>query len=138
MGSPHGFAEIVLNQTPPSFNKLGTRGSHWAVNSAKKQWQRSIEQMLMVAGAEFPRDLARVTASAVMRFPKRRGRDINNYVVILDKALGDALKNGRWIVDDTPEFYTFAGLSFDPDLGPDRTTIVLEYELRREPDELAA
>lgn len=127
------ICEITYAASPPSFNVMGTRGSHWAVTRAKKEWQGAIEGLLMAAS--LPRGLVRINAYARLRFPKRRGRDINNFVVILDKALGDALKNGRWIPDDTPEYYTFAGLSFEPDLGPNRTTIVLEYE--RRPPEVA-
>lgn len=134
------ICEITYNATPPSFNVVGTRASHWKVNRAKKEWQGAIEGLLMASG--LPRGcpgfsgLTRVNASARMRFPKRRGRDINNFVVILDKALGDALSNGNWITDDKPEFYTFAGLTFEPDLGPNRTTVVLEYE-RRLPEAVA-
>lgn len=130
------ICEFTYAATPPSFNEVGTRGTRWAVTRAKKEWQGALEGLLMAhgppRGAPGSSSLVRVNASARLRFPKRRGRDINNFVVILDKALGDALKNGRWIEDDRPEFYTFGGLSFDPDLGPNRTTIVLEYE-RREP-----
>lgn len=122
---------IVLNTTPPSFNKVGYTGNRWALTRAKKQLQQTVEGMLMASG--MPRNLDSVRASASMRFPKRRGRDANNYEVILDKALGDALKNGRWIADDQPEFYSFAGVTFEPDVGPERTTVVLEYELKGDP-----
>jgi hypothetical protein len=126
--------EIVYNATPPSFNEIGTRASHWKVNRAKKEWQGALWGLLMAS--DMPRgrpgspSLVCVNASARLRFPQRRGRDINNFVVILDKALGDALTKGHWIADDTPEFYTFAGLSFEPDPGPNRTTVVLAYERR--------
>lgn len=128
------ICELTYAATPPSFNEVGYTGSRWKLTKAKKEWQQVIEGLLMASG--LPRgqpgfsSLTRVNASARMRFAKRRGRDIGNYVVLLDKVLGDALVNGRWLANDTPEFYTFAGLSFEPEPGPDRTTVVLEYERR--------
>lgn len=120
------ICEITHDATPPSFNETGFTGSRWKLTRAKKEWQQVIEARLMVA--DLPRGLVRVKATVRLRFPKRRGRDTNNYVVLLDKVLGDALVNGRWLPDDTPEFYTFAGLAFEPEPGPHRTTVVLEYE----------
>jgi hypothetical protein len=113
---------LYVADTPPSLNRMGTRGSHWATSRAKKQWQQNLGMLLLVNGV--PRNLHHVTASAVLRFPVRRGRDEDNHAWLLAKALGDALVNG-WLPDDTPEHFRFAGLTFDPEPGPRRTTITL-------------
>ena len=48
----------------------------------------------------------------MLRFPARRRRDSGNYRVMLEKALGDALVEGGWLPDDTPEHYEFGGVTF--------------------------
>jgi hypothetical protein len=113
---------LVYADTPPSLNRMGTRGSHWTTTSAKTQWQQDIGMLLLAH--RVPRNLHHVTASAVLRFPVRRGRDEDNHAWLLAKALGDALVNG-WLPDDTPEHFHFTGLTFDPEPGPRRTTITL-------------
>jgi hypothetical protein len=118
----HTIAVLVHADTPPSLNRMGTRGSHWATSRAKKQWQQNLGMLLLVN--RIPRNLQHVTASAVLRFPTRRRRDEDNHSWLLAKALGDALVNG-WLPDDTPEHFRFAGLTFDPEPGPRRTTITL-------------
>src|SRR5947207_1933958 len=78
--------------------------------------------MLLLA-EQLPRRLERVEASAVLTFPTRRRRDEGNYRALLEKALGDALVEGRWLVDDTPERFTFGTVSFAE--GQPRTAIEL-------------
>ena len=114
--------ELVYADVPPSLNRVGTRGSHWAVTSAKARWH-SIFAVLLVE-ARLPRHLDVVEASAVLRFPTRRRRDEGNFRWLIEKALGDALVP-RWLPDDTPDRYRFFGVEFDPERGPRRTTLTV-------------
>ncbi len=75
--------------------------------------------------AKVPRGLHHVTANALLRFPTRRRRDEGNFRWLLEKALGDALQNGGWLPDDTPEFYLFGRCQFDPEPGPARTIVTI-------------
>ena len=98
---------LEIPGTPPSYNQ--TAHAHWTVNRKVKQdWQRHCELALMVA--RVPRGLEVVTATARLFFKERRRRDEGNFRVILEKALGDALTNGRWLPDDTPEHYRFGAV----------------------------
>lgn len=112
---------LTLLDTPPSFNKVGHSGSRWAWTKAKKEWQRSMEVALMVS--KVPRGLESVEASATLDFPSARRRDTGNYRTILEKCLGDALTNGGWLSDDTPDQFTFNTVEFAK--GPNKTTLVL-------------
>lgn len=95
---------LEIPGTPPSYNR--TAHAHWTLNRRVKQdWQQSCEIVLMEAGV--PKGLQLVTATARLFFKQRRRRDEGNFRVILEKALGDALTNGGWLPDDTPEHYRF-------------------------------
>jgi hypothetical protein len=134
-------AELLFIETPPSFNAVGFTGDRRAFTRAKKKWQTQIEWALIAE--KVPRGLPSVEVTVYMRFPKRRGRDELNYSVLVDKALGDALTCSRpakeramlrqagalnaWLEDDTSEFYRFIGVVFEPEPGPARTRIVLEW-----------
>jgi hypothetical protein len=116
--------ELEYGETPPSFNVVGTRGTHWPVTGAKKHWQRTLEQLLMAVGV--PRyGMGQAFAGARLRFPSAHGRDSGNFSWILEKALGDALVNAGVIPDDTAAQFCFTGVEFERERGPDRTTIVL-------------
>jgi len=115
--------ELVYNDVPPSLNRLGTRGSRWTVTRQKTRWQDIFEQLLMASG--LLRDQEQIRATAQIRLPVRRRRDEGNYRWLLEKALGDALVNGRWLPDDTPEYFTFGEVTFE-EPGPARTTVTLE------------
>lgn len=117
---------LSYGDCPPSLNSVGSRGGgHWAYTSAKKRWQKIMSELLLCSRIDH--GVAHVSASAVLRFPVKRGRDVGNFQMI-DKALGDALVKGGYIADDVPQFYKFTGLSFDDELGPKRTTVVLVYD----------
>jgi hypothetical protein len=101
-------ATLEVPGCPPSFNAIGYR-SHWSVGRREKlKWQEMLGMALMVA--RVPRGLAAVSATAEIRFKQRRRRDEGNFRVILEKALGDALVEGRWLSDDTPEQYRFGAV----------------------------
>jgi hypothetical protein len=116
--------EFEIPRTPPSMNSNEVR-SHWTgFHAHKKSWQAEIEQMLMVMGIS--RGGQRAIAGAVMRFPRPHARrDSGNFSSVVEKALGDALVNGRWIPDDDAERYAFIGVEFDGEAGPKRTTLVV-------------
>lgn len=133
---PRGFAELedgrrlyttTLPSTPRSINALGTRGSWKARHYAKKGLQSELETYLMVSG--LPRNLTSVVASAALRFPTRRRRDEGNFREPLEKALGDALVNGGWLTDDTPEHFRFERLEFVDEPGAAYTRISLMVSL---------
>lgn len=118
---------VVMMHTdvPPSLNRLGSRGSHWAYTKAKKEWQDTITVLLLLA--EVPRRLRFAQVDATLRFPVRRKRDAGNFAWLLEKACGDALVAGRWLKDDTPDHYAFGGVVFDDALGPRQTILRLDY-----------
>lgn len=113
---------LTYGDTPKSLNVVGTRSNHWAVNSQKKLWQGIFEGLLMASG--LPRGLDSAEASAVLRFPTRRRRDVDNHSFILAKSLGDAMSSA-WIEDDTPAFWKFWGVEFAPAPGPALTTVTV-------------
>lgn len=116
--------ELRLPDTPPSFNKVGHSGNRWTWTKTKKQWQEWIEVALMEA--RVPRNQESVFVTAVLQFPTRRRRDAGNYRTLLEKTLGDALVNGGWLADDTPDQFVFGKLVFDQEPGPKQTTLILE------------
>lgn len=70
------------------------------------------ELELLLLTTELPRRLMSVEATAVLFFPVARRRDEGNYRWLLEKALGDALVNGGWLPDDTPDRYRFSRVEF--------------------------
>lgn len=122
------MGELVYDDTPPSLNRVGSRGAsadaHWSFTNAKQLWQGALERLLMLQRA--PRGKAiQAFAGARMRFPRAAGRDSGNFSTMVEKALGDALVNYRALSDDTAEQFWFSGVEFEPERGPNRTTIVL-------------
>ena len=112
-------ARIWIGATPPSLNVVA--GHRWQWAKAKKMWQNDLALLLMAE--RLPRGLARVEASAVLTFPTRRRRDEGNFRALIEKSLGDALVEGRWLADDTPDRFSFGAVTFA--LGTPRTTIDL-------------
>lgn len=112
--------------TPPSMNRVGSRGAAMAFHRQKRQWQKWIEHALMAS--DMPRGCASVTAHAVLRFPVSRRRDEDNYRSLLSKATGDALVNGGWLADDTPDQYRFMAVEFTR--GPSATLLTLDWKVR--------
>jgi hypothetical protein len=92
------------------------------------------EVTFVIAELTLPARLEHVDASVRLRFPVRRRRDTGNFQALLEKAIGDALvgdrnvwPQGRWLPDDTPAYYGFTGLEFDPNTGPAKTSITFSY-----------
>jgi hypothetical protein len=102
-------AVLSIPGTPPSYNTLVH--AHWRKNQrAKQDWQQRCEIVLLEA--RVPRGLQLVTATALIHHKQFRRRDEGNFRVVLEKALGDALTNGGWLPDDTPDHYRFERLRF--------------------------
>lgn len=104
------FRLMLVGATPPSFNRVGHRGNRREWTRQKKIWQEMIETALLAEGV--PRGLPRITVTADLTFPDRRRRDTGNYRTLLEKCAGDALVNGRWLADDTPELFEFGAVRF--------------------------
>jgi len=104
---------VALGYLPTSFNV--TSHAHWTrVRRAKQELQRDLELVLLAApGLPRPIPGGHVEASATLLVPDRRRRDEGNYRTPLEKALGDALVNGGWLPDDTPEHYRFGEVVFE-------------------------
>ena len=108
-----GSATVALGYLPTSYNR--TAHAHWrTVHRAKQQLQRDLE-LVMLGAPGLPRPIpgGRVVVTATLIVPDGRRRDEGNYRTPLEKALGDALVNGRWLPDDTPGHYRFRGLAFE-------------------------
>lgn len=110
---------IWIGSTPPSLNRIA--GRRWDFVREKRRWQTDLGLLLMAEAT--PRGLARVEASAVLTFPTKRRRDEGNFRTLLEKALGDALVEGGWLPDDTPDRFTFGAVTFAT--GAARTTLEL-------------
>ncbi len=134
LGTPHGEragdsargrqpralpVRIWIGDTPPSLNRVA--GNRWGWAKNKRRWQNDIALLLMAE--RLPRGLRRVEASAVLSFKQRRRRDEGNFRALLEKALGDAMVEGGWLPDDTPDHYRFGAVTFA--LGSPRTAIDL-------------
>lgn len=116
---------IIIGDTPPSVNTYAH--AHWRrYHGIKKTWQATFAEELMVLRRELGR-ASRVHATASLRFPQRRRRDEGNYRAALEKALGDALVQGGYLSDDTPDQFTFGAVTFEEDRGGNRTTVTLRW-----------
>jgi hypothetical protein len=51
--------------------------------------------------------------------------NLGNYRVLLEKALGDALKVGGWLDDDDWSRYEFGGLAYAYERGVSRTRLII-------------
>lgn len=110
--TPVTDATIAVGYLPASAN--ATMYRHWAlVRRQKQQLQRDIEIILLASGPPRPIPGGYVEASATLLVPDRRRRDTGNYRSTLEKALGDALVNGGWLPDDTPQHFAFGRLTFE-------------------------
>lgn len=122
--SDRGFTLTFSHfDTPPSFNAVGSRGGQMAFHRKKKEWQTIFETLLMSTG--FPRDWEEINAVVRLTFPEKRRRDEGNFRSLIEKALADALVNGGWIEDDTPEHFFLERVHFEQQTGKPKTTIEL-------------
>lgn len=116
---------MSYDDVPPSLNTAHSR--HWSYfHKTKRRWQGIFSDLLLASG--LPRKQDCVRAEASMRFPVTRRRDEGNFRWMLEKALGDALVSGGWILDDQPDSFTTGALTFEAELGRKRTTLRLTVE----------
>lgn len=128
--------ELSLPDVPPSLNRVGSRGSHWAFTAAKRNWEMMLLGYLNQArpvdgtrgGTGIPRGLIQVWASAHLTFPTKRRRDEGNFRMMIEKSLGDILVKQGYLEDDDADRYSFQRLTFEEKLGPKLTVITLEVE----------
>lgn len=119
---PHGGGKRALCQVcgkgrnhlvhlgqPKSMNALGS-GNPMAFQAAKRMWGQRFVDLLVAAG--LPRPVGYVQVTGVCCFPTRARRDQGNYRFMLEKAMGDALVEGRWLEDDDWSRYEFGNLSY--------------------------
>lgn len=120
----HGEVMFVAKGRPPSFNTSGARGSNFAFHREKKSWQDVFAKLLMSSAPG--RQWSYAEAWATLYYEKRLGRkpDEDNYRPLLAKALGDALDGGatwrsaggRWLPDDSNDFFRFRAVEFETSL----------------------
>jgi Holliday junction resolvase RusA-like endonuclease len=122
----------IPRNLPPSMNdkRSGYGSNHFAANRTKKQWEGLLFAAILQAKPPKPLP-GPVEATAVLIVPTRRRRDEGNFRMVLEKSLGDVLQKMGYIPDDTPEFFTFAGLEFEYQKGMRETRVTLTI---REPD----
>lgn len=126
-----GLARITLDQTPPSLNRIGARGNPRQFHRRKKGWQQLFEGELMLGSSSdvLPRRVDRVTVTGRLEFTTNRRRDEGNYRALLEKALGDALVNGGWLVDDTGDEFRFGELELEGGREQAQTILDLHWEI---------
>lgn len=123
MTEPGFNLTISYDDTPPSFNRVGSRGGQQAFHREKKKWQGIFETLMLATG--FPREWESITVTVRLTFPEKRKRDEGNFRSLIEKALADALVNGRWIPDDTPEHFFLERVHFEQQTGRPKTNIEL-------------
>jgi hypothetical protein len=102
----------IPGATPPSLNKMGSRGNWRVWTMHKTWWQDQVGRVLMTT-IQPKRELTTpVLVDAVLWFKTKRQRDEGNFRTLLEKSTGDALVAGGWIPDDTPEHYQFRSVKF--------------------------
>jgi hypothetical protein len=143
---------IRYDDTPPSFNVLGTRGNPHILLREKQRWEqifialltgvpdtlmqvrkpgttgttdRSYFDVHVQRWGDLPQPCERVTVEGQCTFPDRRKRDQGNYRVLIEKALGDALQIGPWLADDSWDQYEFGGLQARYERGVRRLELTL-------------
>lgn len=110
---------------PPSANASIYRTHHHQSQRIKKEWQGTFGYLLMAA--KLPRGLEKVKVTVELKFRVRRTRDADNFYLSISKPLGDALKAGGWIPDDSPDHYEMERVRISDQKVP-RDTLVLHLE----------
>lgn len=119
---PYKKFTLVVPRIPVSQNSQTWR-SHWPRSRYKAEWERDVwalckEQKIPLC--------QRVSLSAVVYFPDKRKRDLDNFHPTTFKAVCDALVDAGVIPDDNsyhiPETPT---LSFDCDKSNPRTEVTI-------------
>ena len=98
--------------TPPSLNRVGSRGAQQAWHRHKKWWQEQIGMALLVEVRPRRELTTPVLVDAVLWFRTRCNRDEGNFRSLLEKSTGDALVEGGWIPDDSAVYFQFRHITF--------------------------
>lgn len=114
-----GEHRVLMLGRPESMNTLGSRGNRHAQQGSKKSWQAVVAKRMMELA---PRDrFAYVEAAAELRYARPLARfDEDNFRSPIAKFLGDALDGGsawrsaggRWLPDDSSEFFRLREVSY--------------------------
>jgi Holliday junction resolvase RusA-like endonuclease len=125
-------ARLEWDDCPPSMNAKasGYGANHHVASRTKRTWEGVM--MAMLLKAKLPKDLAWVRVNMELRFPDKRRRDEGNFRMVVEKALGDVMQRMGYISDDTPDIYRFGSVTFDPEKGPKRMILTLDYELEND------
>jgi Holliday junction resolvase RusA-like endonuclease len=120
----HGMKyTITIPRIPISQNSSEWR-SRWTRIKYKALWHRECWVLLKEAQVK---PMEQVRLSAVVYFPDKRKRDLDNYHAPIFKAACDALVYAGVIPDDDTRYIPeLPGLRFGYDKGNPRTEIVIE------------
>lgn len=99
----------VHHGPPPSLNVSGSGANHFAYQETKKRWQAMLTDLLDATA--LPKPCEGVLVEGQCCFPDRVRRDQGNFRYFIEKALGDALVAGGWLLDDDWDSYSFGGLA---------------------------
>jgi hypothetical protein len=114
-GVPCNRARSDVLHNVPTLNDFGSGNTWVGYQGALKKWKPWLQDALAEAG--LPRPLDSVLVEGMMCFPTRdptgarRGRDQGNHRYFIEKALGDALEDGGWLVSDSWAHYEFGNLA---------------------------
>jgi hypothetical protein len=107
---------------PPSLNVLGS-GNVFAFQAIKKSLSEALRQG--IEQTDLARPVARVLVEGECTFPDRKKRDQGNHRALLEKALGDTLTEGGWLVDDDWSRYEFGNLAATYERGVSRLRLII-------------
>ncbi len=107
---------------PPSLNIFGS-GNQRIYQSWKTAWSDVLAEHL--SGTRLAKPLTSVLVEGRVCFPTRVRRDQGNYRFLLEKALGDTLTAGGWLIDDDWSQYEFGNLAYVYEKGRSWTELVL-------------
>jgi hypothetical protein len=108
---------------PKSLNVHGSGANRFVYQAQKKAWAERLTELLLACG--LPRGLGHVHVEGQLCFPDRTRRDQGNYRFMVEKSLGDALKEGGWLPDDDWSHYEFGGLAYRYEAGVSFTRLML-------------
>lgn len=118
---------------PESFNAMAGRNPE-VYRGAVRQWATVLGPLLRAS--DLPMGLGRVVVEGVVSFGDDHDRDQGNHRVIIEKALGDALVRGGYLVADTWKRYEFGDLQRADEPGVGRTRLMLFPTLEPEPPQV--
>ena len=115
---------IIIPDVPPSQNSH-TWTQHWTRYRAKLEWQKMV--FALCREAKIP-PCEHVRVAAMVYFPVKRKRDLDNFEAPLKKMTQDALVLSGVIPDDTPEFISWRSVEFAY-AGKPRTEVTIASSL---------